>query len=131
MGASVIPVRIYRLDHTTLRFTLTNESDGTPYDLTGASIKLIWAPTKGGTPDFTKTITSILDADVGVILTPETDGIADFFINDTDVVVTLGLETDDPPVAHHIGAKVKTSAGKFHTILDAEGRLAQEVMGTF
>jgi len=128
MGASTVTVRIYRVDDTTLRFTLTNSSDGTAYDLTGATIKLVWAPTKGGTPTFTKTITETLDALQGQILAPATNGIADIFINDVDVPVTLGTDTDTPPVKFHVGAKVKTTGGKFHTILDAPARLALEVM---
>lgn len=131
MAASTVTIRIYRVDDTTLRFTLTNSSDGSAFDLTGATIKLIWAPEKGGTPTFTKTITETPDALQGQILAPATGGIADVFINDVDVPDTLGLETDIPAIEFHIGAKVKTAGGKFHTILDAPARLVEEVMAAF
>lgn len=123
-------VRIYRVDDSILRFTLTNASDGSAYDLTGATIKLVWAPSKGGTPTFTKTINETPSSTNGQIVLPATLGLADVYILDTDVPNTLGLETDDPPVEFHVGAKLKTSGGLYHTILDSPARLVEEVMAS-
>lgn len=129
--ADRIVVRFHRLDDATLRATFTNP-DGTAYDLTGATCKLVvkaLATDTDAAALFTKTITATPNAD-GTIVAPATGGLADFYILPSNTAA-LGLYTDAPPVSYVLGVKIKTAAGKYYTPIDASLRLDQQLVESF
>lgn len=123
MAATTVQLRVYRLDDNTVRYELLN-LDGTQYDLTGCSARLRLFDTKGGTLELTKTITETLDPAQGQIVAPSSSGVMDFFLNATDFPASGAsptdwrLESENPPFAYMLGTKLKTSAGKYHTLHD-------------
>ncbi len=124
-------VRHHRNEDATIRVTITNP-DGTPYDLTGASLKLTvkaLATDTDAQAKFTKTISATPTAS-GTIVAPATAGIADFYILPADTA-PLGLYTNQPPVSYYLGVKVKTSAPKHYTVVDGTYRLDQPLVENF
>jgi len=127
--ADRVVVRFHRIDDATMRATFTNP-DGTAYDLTGATCKLV-VKALATDADVDALFTKITSAPAeGTIVAPATGGIADFYILPANTAA-LGLYTDQPPKAYVLGVKIKTAAGKYYTPIDATLRLDQQLVENF
>lgn len=121
-------VTVQRKDDVTITLTVQNP-DGTAYDLTGATLQLL---VKAAATDadvdakITKTITATPTAD-GSILAPETNGVAEFLILNANTAA-LGVVEDN--IEYFLGVKLKTSAGKYHTVVDGRIDFLREVVSS-
>lgn len=123
-------VSFHRIDNRTLRATFTNP-DGTAYDLTGATLRMVCkalATDTDAAAKFQKNISASPNAD-GTIVAPATLGIADFYILPADTT-TLGLVTDEPSVSYILAVKIKKS-GAWYTPIDGKLWLKQQVVENF